>query len=310
MPLLLRNHKIITLACVYFLANITSSNCQTPSQSSALLLHLGISADGSAMSAWREAIRGRHEEEELAQILAGTKKLSTEETLWAELIENKVASWQGMVDSLRMPFENVTPPDTVRILLGNRGGSDAFTYAPITICFDLSQLLQQYGVATSSENHSRIDRFFAHEFAHIMHKAWRKQRGVEFISPFEFALWECLTEGLGNYRSLSNKLLQGQGELTPHAQEVLQRLQPIFVERLAALEHASEEDATQLMAGLSSGAFEKKWGALPVALWLAQEARGDERNLRKWVEAGPVGVLHLAQKYLPEELKRKMPGRG
>ncbi|MEK7726800.1 MAG: hypothetical protein AAB354_00235, partial [candidate division KSB1 bacterium] len=175
------------------------------------------------------------------------------------------------------------------------------------ICFDLSQLQQQYGAAPSSANHSRIDRFFAHEFTHVLHKAWRKQRGVEFKSPFEFALWECLTEGLGNYRSLSDKWLQVNGELTPYAREVLQRLQPILVQRLAALEHASEEDAKILMKGLSSGAFEKKWGALTTALWLAQEARGEERNLRKWVEAGPFGVLALAQKYLPEQLKAKMP---
>ncbi len=132
---------------------------------------------------------------------------------------------------------------------------------------------------------------------------------MEFKSPFEFALWECLTEGLGNYRSLSDKWLQVDGVLTLHAQEVLQRLQPIFVERLAALEPASQEKAAGLMEGLSSGAFEKKWGALRVALWLAQETHGDDRNLRKWVEAGPLGVLELAQKYLPESFETKMPKR-
>ena len=272
-----------------------------------MLLHLGIPADGAATSAWREAIRDRHEEGELSQLLAGTKKFSEEETQWAELIKSKVANWLGMIDSLRIPFENVTPPDTVRILLGNRGGGDAFTFSTKTICFDLSELQQYYGAATSAENHSRIDRFFAHEFTHVLHKAWRKQRGVEFKSPFEFALWECLTEGLGNYRSLSDKWLQANGALTPHAQDVLQRLQPIFVERLAVLEHASEDEAKVLMAGLSSGAFEKKWGALTTALWLAQEARGDDGNLRQWVEAGPFGVLHLARKYLPERLKARTP---
>jgi len=182
-----------------------------------LLLHLGISEEGAATSTWREAIRDRHEENELAQILAGTKKFSEEEMQWAELITSKVTSWQGMIDSLRIPFENVTPPGTVSILLGNRGGRDAFTHAPITICFDLSELQQYYGAPANPENHSRIDRFFAHEFTHILHKAWRKQRGVEFKSPFEFALWECLTEGLGNYRSLSNKWLRADWTLTPHA---------------------------------------------------------------------------------------------
>ncbi len=312
MLLLFNTHKIVILACLHFLANTFSSHSQSLSQSSpkiALRLHLGLTANGAATSAWREAIRDRHEESELTKTLSGRKKLSEEEMQWAELIKSRVASWRGMIDSLRIPFENVTPPDTVRILLGNRGGSDAFTHAPITICFDLSQLQQQYGAASSSANHSRIDRFFAHELTHILHKAWRKQRGVEFKSPFEFALWECLTEGLGNYRSLSNKWLRTDWTLTPHAQEVLQRLQPIFVERLVALEHAANDEAEILMEGLSSGAFDKKWGALTTALWLAQEARGDERNLRKWVEVGPFGILELAQKYLPAHLKTQMPKR-
>lgn len=315
MNLLQPNLKTVfsILFFLYLLASIPSVYCEvlSPSpQQTALLFHLGISADGAATSAWREAIRDRHEEDELTQLLAGTKKFSEKETQWEELITSKVAAWQGMIDSLRIPFENIILPDTVQILLGNRGGSDAFTHAPITICFDLSQLQQQYGAAASSENDNRIDRFFAHEFTHILHKAWRKQRGVEFKSPFEFALWECLTEGLGNYRSLSNKWLHAKGELTPHAQEVLQRLQPIFVERLAALQNATAEEATALMEGLSSGPFDQKWGALTVALWLAQEARGDDRNLRRWVEAGPFAVLQLAQKYLPESLKTKMPKTG
>jgi len=46
---------------------------------------------------------------------------------------------------------------------------------------------------------------------------------------------------------------------------------------------------------------------LIVALWLAQEAKGDDRNLRKWVDAGPTGVLTLAQKYLPDDFRREMP---
>lgn len=130
---------------------------------------------------------------------------------------------------------------------------------------------------------------------------------MAFGSPFEFALWECLTEGLGNYRSLSDKWLLQSGGLTTHAQEVLNRLQPVFVERISALQHAKEGEAAALMEGLSSGAFDQKWGALTVALWLAQESKGEDRNLQKWVEAGPTGVLVLADKYLPEHLKSGMP---
>jgi hypothetical protein len=266
-----------------------------------------MSEDGAVTSEWVEAIRQRHDEEALSAILASKKRLSDEEALWAGLVKRKVSTWLTMIDSLQIPFQAVTPPDTVAILLGNQGGEDAFVNADTTICFDLSKLHSYYGSASTTANSSRIDRFFAHEFTHLLHKAWRKKHGLELKSPFEFALWECLTEGLGNYRSLSEKWTLAGGKLTPHAQEVLSRLQPIFVERLSALEHANDEEAAPLLKGLSMGPFDQKWGALTVALWLAQEAKGDDHNLQKWVEAGPEGVLKLAQKYLPEDLKREMP---
>jgi hypothetical protein len=268
---------------------------------------LAMSNDSAATSAWIETIRHWHDEEELSAIRASKKKLSDEEALWADLIRRKVPTWQTMIDSLQIPFQAVTPPDTVAILLGNLGGEDAFAYSGTTICFGLNKLHSLYGSASTAANNGRIDRLFAHEFTHLLQKAWRKKHGLELESPFEFALWECLTEGLGNYRSLSDKWIQEGGKLTPYAQEVLQRLQPIFVQRISALEHASKEEAEPLLKGLSMGPFDQKWGALTVALWLAQEARGDDHNLQKWVEAGPAGVLDLAQEYLPDDLKGKMP---
>ena len=61
------------------------------------------------------------------------------------------------------------------------------------------------------------------------------------------------------------------------------------------------------MHGLSSGSFAKKWGALPVALWLAQEAKGDGRRLRWWVRAGSDGVLDLARDRLDAGLASELP---
>ncbi|NUO84185.1 hypothetical protein HUU05_29280, partial [candidate division KSB1 bacterium] len=225
-----------------------------------LLVKLGITEGGAVTAEWQEAIRDRHTQEELSKIAASRTKLSDEEALWADLIKRKVPSWLAMIDSLRIPFEAITPPDTVAILLGNLGGEDAFVYAPSTICFDLSKLHLHYGSASTTANDNRIDRFFAHEFTHVLHKAWRKKRGLELESPFEYALWECLTEGLGNYRSLSDKWIMPGGKLTPHAQEVLRRLQPLFVQRLAALQHATTTEAAPLLEGLSMGPFDQKWG--------------------------------------------------
>jgi hypothetical protein len=302
---------LLTLKCLVLILGTTTSYSQEtkriPAPPIALVVKLGMSDDGAVTSEWTEAIRQRHDDEALSAILASKKKLSEEEAQWAGLVKRKVPTWLVMIDSLQIPFQAVTPPDTVAILLGNLGGEDAFVNADTTICFDLSKLHSNYGSASTTANNSRIDRFFAHEFTHLLHKAWRKRHGLELESPFEFALWECLTEGLGNYRSLSDKWTLAGGRLTLHAQEVLSRLQPIFVKRLSALEHANDEEAEPLLEGLSMGPFDQKWGALTVALWLAQEAKGDDHNLRQWVEAGPSGVLILAQKYLPENLKREMP---
>jgi hypothetical protein len=45
---------------------------------------------------------------------------------------------------------------------------------------------------------------------------------------------------------------------------------------------------------------------LTSALWLAQEARGEEVRLQPWIEAGPRGMLDLADKYLPEALREPL----
>lgn len=268
-----------------------------------LALQNGFSSDGAVTPDWIEALRYLRHQPGISAGQFGQKTLTAEETTWANLIKTKLPGWAAMADSLAIPFGSITPPGTVTILLGNQGGEDAFLYKDSTICFDLHKLHHEYGDARAAINVDRIGRFFAHEFTHVLHKAWRKQHPLNLNTPLDAALWNCLTEGLGNYRSLSDKWVTENGALTDHAKAVLSRLQPVFVQRISALRHAGDEEAAKLMEGLSMGPFEQKWGALTVALWLAQEAQGDDANLQKWVEAGPEGILTLAQKYLPEELK-------
>ena len=279
----------------------------SPSAAIQMVVKLGVSDDGTVDSQWLEAIRERHDEGTLSALLRNQKQLSQAEIHWANLIQSRVSEWSKLIASLQIPFYGIAPPAAVSILLGNQGGEDAFVSSHSTICFDLGRLHDLYGSASETINRERIDRFFAHEFTHLMHKVWRQEHRLKLETPLDYALWECLTEGMGNYRSLSAKWLLENGELTRHAEEVLSRLQPIFAERIAALAKATDVEASQLMAGLSSGAFDQKWGALTVALWLAKEANGDDQNLRKWVDAGPTGILVLAQKYLPEDLKAEMP---
>lgn len=271
-----------------------------------LLLEPGIREDGRPTSRWIEAIYARRDKETIERLKETSKLYTTEEHLWVELIQSRSNVWKGRIDSLSIPFKEVALPDTVFILMGNAGGEDAFTYKDSTIGFDVSRLQQIYGNASKLENMDRIDRFFSHEMTHIYHKAWKKEHGIELSSPLEYALWDCLVEGIGNYRSLSDKWVSKEGILTERAENTLNELQPILVERLIALEDATEDESIELLEGLSSGSFTKKWGALTTALWLAQEAKGNDANLQIWIERGPWGVLQLAGKYLPEEQREAL----
>lgn len=303
--------SLAVILCIFLLLSSTLLHSQDrkayQDRGVALKLKAGYLEDGSVSPSWLDAIKYHRRNQETSLPAFIKRKLQPEEILWVELIKTRVSVWSGMIDSLRIPFGSIKPPGLVTVLIGNQGGDDAFVFADSIICFDLSMLNQVYGSASKSQNQDRIDRFFAHEFTHLLHKAWRKELPVNLDSPLNTALWECLTEGLGNYRSLSGRWVDENGELTLHALETLNRLQPVFVERISALDHATEEEAKVLMSGLSMGRFDQKWGALTVALWLAREAGGDDSNLKKWVDSGPAGILQLARKYLPDNLKESMP---
>jgi hypothetical protein len=91
------------------------------------------------------------------------------------------------------------------------------------------------------------------------------------------------------------------GVLPKISKTTLEELYPVFVDRLTTVESKTsltEEEKTRLNDGLSRGPVGKKWGALPVGLWLALEARGNDENLIPWIEGGPRSVIRLAKKYL------------
>ena len=272
-----------------------------------LIIRSGQDPGGRPTQEWLRAIAVFHDDQSLRDISQSSTPLSDEQALWADLIERRALQWPDQINHLLTPFRGISPPGRVVIILGNVGGSDAFIAENINIAFDLSRMQLLYGSADSQSNTDRVDRFFAHEFTHLLHKEWRRTYQPSIQTPLEQALWGCLAEGLGNYRSLSARWTNAQGDLSQHAKDVLTRLQPVLVERLSALEHASTEEAGELMKGLSLGPFEEKWGALPVALWLTQEAKGDDRVLQEWVDAGPWGIVDLAAKHLPAELAAQLP---
>jgi len=77
-----------------------------------------------------------------------------------------------------------------------------------------------------------------------------------------------------------------------------------MVERLTGLSQNPEYgEWRRLHANLSAGPFTRKWGALPIALWLAVDTKYNPDRIRKWVKRGPAGILELAVKYAAPENK-------
>ena len=274
-----------------------------------LIIELGQDESGRPTETWLRAVSRFNDEQALLQLSQMTEPFSIAELKWIELITTKASTWPARIKELNRPFSNTTPPETVSIILGNMGGNDAFIAEGKNIAFDLARMQFLYGAADSAANDNRIDRFFSHEFTHLLHREWRRVHQPTVDSPLEIALWVCLAEGLGNLYSLSARWTDENGKLSLHAQDVLARLQPTFVERLSLLNTASEAQASELMQGMSMGPFEEKWGALPVALWLSQEVQEDDDALRTWVDAGPWGIIELATKHLPSELAAQLPVR-
>lgn len=261
----------------------------------------GVAGDGRATDQWLTMIRKRLPATKYAELEPLVKPLSAPERRWAELIESRAGVWRDRREQLAQPFVPAPPPARVLIVLGNRGGDDAFTHDPSTIGLDLAALQATYGDATQAENLRRVDRFFDHEYTHLMQKSWLAAHPYEAGTPLRAALLDIWLEGLGNYRSLSDRW-RGPAGQSASAREALAALEPWFVARMAALACASPAQAEPLLRDLSAGPFEKKWGALPAALWLEAEAGGDPDALRRFVLGGPEGVWEIAARHLPAAL--------
>jgi hypothetical protein len=81
-------------------------------------------------------------------------------------------------------------------------------------------------------------------------------------------------------------------------------LEPIFVNRLESLADANEMQEDELRAGISMGKFDKKWGSLPVALWLHSEVKrcGEQKTMQSVFRLERSSVLALAERHIQPEL--------
>ena len=285
------------------LATLVSSSLFGQAPQLNLEVVTAVTSDGHATDDWLAILRSRLDEARYDSVAPLRKLLAPEEASWDSLVRSREPIWLAFSGSILSLYAPAEPPSVVRIILGNRGGEDAFTADPRTIGFDLSRLFAVYGPANDPANILRVDRFFRHEFSHIMQKAWLVAHPWPVKFPLDAALFDIWTEGLGNYYSLSSQWVDSTGELTSHARQTLAVLEARFASNLHALSCADSARAVPLLKTLSSGPFDQKWGALPAALWLANEPEPKDSALRRFIVAGPAGVWDLAARHIAPELR-------
>jgi len=258
---------------------------------------------------WKEAIKTRMSKESIDSFGQIRRALSPDEIAWKKLIESKAASWNGSRDSLAIPFREIDLNDTIFVMLGFLGVDDGFTFGSQTVCLDITALFRAYGKAGLAENNDRIDRIFAHEYTHLLHKAWAKKNNLLLSTFKDSILWECLYEGVGMYRSLHPRWLPENDSLPQLTKDALASLIPIFTQRMQTIYSTSSLTALEkvkLNANLSRGQVNQKWGALPMAIWLALEATRNPGNLATWINKGPASVIELARKYITPVYKMEL----
>jgi hypothetical protein len=265
----------------------------------------GSDPDGRATPQWLAMLRERLEPAEFDSVKVLRHVRTPAEQAWRQLVASRAAGWQASIRTVAAAFDAIAI-DSVVVVTGDRGAEDAFPHDSVTIGFDLAALSGAYGDAGAAVNPERLDRIFRHEFSHVLQKRTAAWRNFVPASSLDEAILREWTEGLGNYFSLSPDWLPTPRGHTATGQAALGELTPVFVSRMSALACARGAMADSLMKGLSSGPFAKKWGALPVALWLAKEFQRNPAALRDFTRGGPAAVWSLADRNLPPDLALRL----
>lgn len=267
----------------------------------AVLLKSGLTANRLS-DEWKAALVTRMPQARIDSFAALERRLYPDEVEWLHLIHLKLSVWNSFRDSLHAAFPAQSVYDTIYVMVGYLGADDGFTYGLQTVCLDLTALASAYGDAKLEENNNRIDRIFAHEYTHLLHKAWVGDNKLAVQSFSDSIHWECLYEGVGMYRSLNQRWLPAGGVLPGATQEVLEQLYPVFTDRMIRIATSADlsyQEKEMLNANLSRGPVSRKWGAFTVAIWLLLETGGDAKKLAACINEGPAVVIRLAKKYLP-----------
>ena len=305
-------HILVFIFAGNFFAVTIPCYAKERNDKTAIVVRMAIAGE-KLTAEWKDALRGRMDKQRIDSFAGLQRPLSAEEDAWKKMIVSKAATWNTYRDSLAVLFENIILPDTITVLLGYLGDDDGFTYIDRTVCLDLTALYRAYGKTDVPENNSRIDRIFAHEYTHLLHKNWKIANWATTSNPpvifKDSILWECWYEGIGMYRSLNPKWLPAGDSLPSVTTLALTELYPIFTERITTIEanpDLTNEEKIKLNANLSRGPVNKKWGAFPVAIWLALEAKGNDKKLLYWIKRGPHSVIELATKYITPVYREKL----
>ena len=257
---------------------------------------------------WLLALVTRMSQQRLDSFASIKRNLTPEEINWQSLIKSRAVSWNKMLDSLQSIFRGLELNDTITVLLGYLGKDDGFTFGDKIICLDVTALQSAYGNSDLKENENRIDRIFAHEYTHLLHKKWMRSRNYTLKNFRDSVIWECFYEGLGMFRSLNPKWQPVNGRLNETSIEVLDKLTPIFkafINKLFSKSELTFSEKEEMLQNLSRGRVDQKWGAFPIALWLAVEEQLEPGSIASLIDKGSEAVLILSKKYLGEKFRAK-----
>lgn len=255
---------------------------------------------GQLLPDWLNALKSRQSTDYIDSIASLQRELNREENGWYTLIQSRLAAWKNFPDSLQDLFPDADLPDTVEIWIGFLGEDDGYTYQSNVVCLDVTAFHRAYGEAENPENPTRVDRIFAHEYTHLLQKAWMRDRGWEPRNFVDSIAWECWYEGIGMYRSLHPRWLPVDGKLPEISQQLLHKLEPRFRAHWIKSQESNlnEVEKIAIRRNLSRGKVTEKWGAMTIALWLSLEATKGKDRLLHLIQLGPGMIKELEKLYL------------
>lgn len=265
-----------------------------------------IRNDGTATQLWSSGIEISIGSEAASRLAQERIPLTPQAKAWLEILREAVplaeARGRDLADILELQ------PIDATIAVGNRGSSDGFGWVPDFIGINVQAFTETYGTPGDGAV-DRMARIVAHEYLHLLTYARYPDHSDRRRTPLDRALWTMFFEGIGDYVSVSSRWLPDEhGAYSAAAARVLPELEPVLVQRLESLAQADESRERELRAGISMGRFERKWGSLPVALWLHSEAKqcGERETLRMMLRLERDAVLPLAAKYVRPGLRSRI----